>query len=438
MDKDNLKKQVCDAIDAAADDIKAIALAIEAEPELGFKEQKTAAKVAGYMRRLGLAPQEHLALTGVKARAKGGMPGPTVAVIGELDGIVCMDSPKADPLTGATHACGHNLQIAAMLAAATGLIKANAMRELSGDAVFFGVPAEEYVELEYRKKLVESGKTHFLSGKGQLIYEGAFDDVDMAMMMHANGNLPGKEMVIGNTSNGFIGKTIRYIGKAAHAAAAPHEGINALNAAMIGLMGINALRETFQEKDVVRVHPIITKGGDLVNNVPSDVRLETYVRASTMEAIDRTHTKVDNALKAGALAVGAEVEIETLPGQLPLACCPALNKIFVANAKLADPELKVTEGFHFTASTDMGDISHIMPAIHPYTGGNVGSLHTKNFECVNFADNVLLPAKAFAMTIIDLLWEGASDAKEILTNNPPLLTKEEYIAKLDNYFSKPA
>ena len=432
MDKDTLKQQVCAAIDAAADEIQAIAADIEREPELGFKEEKTAAKVAAFMRKLGLAPQEHLALTGVKARAKGGQQGPTVAVIGELDG-----SPKADPLTGATHACSHNLQISAMLAAATGLLRAGAMEQLAGDAVFFAVPAEEYVEIAYRKKLVESGKVHFMSGKGQLIYEGAFDDIDMSMMMHANGNLPGKEMVIGNTSNGFIGKTVRYIGKAAHAAAAPHEGINALNAAMIGLMSINALRETFQEKDVVRVHPIITQGGDLVNNVPSDVRLETYVRASTMEAIERTHTRVDNALKAGALAVGAKVEIETLPGMLPLACCDALNKIFVANAKQADPELAVHEGFHFNASTDMGDVSHIMPAIHPYTGGNVGSLHTKDFACVNFADNVLLPAKAFAMTIIDLLWDDAACAKQIIAENPPLLTREEYVKKLDGYFSKP-
>lgn len=109
-------------------------------------------------------------------------------------------------------------------------------------------------------------------------------------------------------------KTIQYVGKTAHAADAPDQGINALNAAMLGLMGINALRETFREADVVRVHPIITKGGDLVNSVPADVRIETYVRAKTMEAIEATHKKVDTALKAGGDAVGAQTVIDTMPG----------------------------------------------------------------------------------------------------------------------------
>lgn len=436
MNKEELKNKVCAAIDNAVEDIKAIALNIESEPELGYKEFKTSAKVASYLKELGLEPKEGLAITGVKARAKGGKQGPSIAVIGELDGIVCMDSPQADPLTGATHSCGHNLQVAAMLAAATGLVKSGVMNELSGDAVFIGVPAEEYVELAYRKKLIADGKIHFLSGKGNLIYEGELDDVDMAMMMHANGNLPGHEMLIGNTSNGFIGKTIRYIGKAAHAAAAPHEGINALNAAMLGIMGINSLRETFREEDVIRVHPIITQGGDLVNNVPSDVRIETYVRAKTMEAIGRTHTKVDNALKGGAMAIGAEVEIVTMPGQLPLNCCDDLNKIFITNAKNVAPDLKVSTGFHFNASTDMGDISHLMPAIHPYSGGNVGSLHTKEFAVTDFNDCVILPAKAFAMSIIDLLVDDAQIAKKILADFKPILNKEEYIAMMNGYFTK--
>ena len=436
MLKEELKAKVCAAIDDALNDIKKVAADIEAEPELGFKEFKTGSKVANYLRTLGLEPQEHLAITGVKARAKGGKSGPSIAVIGELDGIVCMDSPKADPLTGATHSCGHNLQIASMLAAATGMVKSGVMEELAGDAVFIGVPAEEYVELAYRKRLIEEGKIHFLAGKGNFIYEGHLDDVDMAMMVHANGNLPGNEMLIGNTSNGFIGKTIRYIGKAAHAAAAPHEGINALNAAMLGLMGINSLRETFREQDIIRVHPIITQGGDLVNNVPSDVRIETYVRAKTMEAINKTHVKVDNALKGGALAIGAEVEIETLPGQLPLDCCEDLNQLFLSNAKNVEPELKVTAGVHFNASTDMGDISHIMPAIHPYSGGNVGSLHTKNFAVTDFDKCVILPAKAFAMSIVDLLYDDASCAKEILKTFKPILTKEEYIKQMESYFSK--
>ncbi|WP_293660020.1 amidohydrolase [Phascolarctobacterium sp.] len=429
-----MKAKVCAAIDACAEKIEALAQDIEREPELGFKETKTAAKVVAFLKDLGLEPQTGLAITGVKARAQSGRPGPTVAVLGELDAIGCPDSCKADPLTGAAHACGHNLQIATMAAAACGIMQSGVLSELSGDAVFFGVPAEEYVELAYRNKLIKEGKLHFLTGKGQLIYEGAFDDIDMAMQMHADKNMPEATISIGESSNGFIGKTIQYVGKTAHAADAPDQGINALNAAMLGLMGINALRETFREADVIRVHPIITKGGDLVNSVPADVRIETYVRAKTMEAIEATHTKVDAALKAGGDAVGAETVIATMPGQLPLACSATLNELFVANSKLAEPKVTVKNAGHFSASTDMGDVSHLLPVIHPFIGGVDGFLHTADFHVIDFKDAVLLPAKAFAMMIIDLLADDAQLARQVKAEHRPLLTKAEYIAKLDKYF----
>lgn len=436
LSRQELKKEVCAVIDSYAEKIEEIAARIADEPELGFKETKTAAKVAAFMQELGLNPQTGLAVNGVKARAKGANEGPTAAVLGELDAIGCPDSCKADPLTGAAHACGHNLQIAAMLGAACGIMKSSALQHFAGDVVFFGVPAEEYVEIEYRKKLVQEGKLHFLSGKGQLIYEGAFDDIDMAMQMHADKNTPEPTVSVGDTSNGFVGKTVRYIGQVAHAADAPHEGINALNAAMLGLMGINALRETFKEDDVVRVHPIITKGGDIVNSVPADVRMELYVRAKTMEAIDRTHSRVDAALKAGGDAIGAKTVIETLPGMMPLSCNKRMNQLFAENAQAAWPDITIRDAGHFSASTDMGDVSHLMPVIHPFIGGTDGLLHTADFKVVDFNAAVLLPAKAFAMTLIDLLYDDAAEAKAILADFKPVLTREEYIAKCESYFSK--
>lgn len=435
MEKKVLKAKVCAAIDAYADKIQELADDIAREPELGFKEVKTAAKVAAYMRDLGLEPETGLAINGIKARAKGAKEGPTAAVLGELDAVGCPDSCLADPLTGAAHACGHNLQIATMLGAATGIMKSGVMEHLAGDAVFFGVPAEEYIEIEYRKKLMEAGKIHFLSGKGQLIYEGAFDDIDMAMQMHADKNMPRPTVSIGDSSNGFVGKTVRYIGKTAHAADAPDEGVNALNAAMLGLMGINALRETFREKDVVRVHPIITKGGDFVNSVPADVRMELYVRAKTMEAIESTHTRVDAALKAGGDAVGAKTIVETLPGMLPLNCSKRMNELMVENSLIVNPDVDIKDAGHFSASTDMGDVSHLMPVIHPFIGGTNGLLHTADFHVEDFKAAVLLPAKAFAMMIVDLLYDDAKEAKSILADFKPVLTKEEYIKKLDGYFN---
>lgn len=142
MTKNEMKKVVCQAIDKAAEKIHETVLRIESEPELGYKETKTSAKVESYMKELGLTPQTGLALTGVKTCVDGGKKGPAVAVLAELDAVGTPDSPKADPLTGAAHTCGHFLQMASMLAACTGIVKSGMMRDLAGSAVF----------LPYRRK----------------------------------------------------------------------------------------------------------------------------------------------------------------------------------------------------------------------------------------------------------------------------------------------
>lgn len=435
MSAQQLKDQVCRAIDGHADRIISFAQEVAKHPELGFKETKTAQLVTEFFRELHLPYQDGLALTGVKATLSAAASGPNVAILGELDAVLCPDSPYADPLTGAAHACGHHLQLAAMTGAALGLVKAGVADKLAGRISFMAVPAEEYVEIAYRQKLREEGKIHFLGGKQELIYRGAFDDVDMAMMIHAAKDCPAPAVAIGTSSNGFIGKTVQYIGKEAHAAEAPDQGVNALNAAMLGLMGIHALRETFRDDDAVRVHPIITKGGDLVNVVPADVRLETYVRAKTMEAIDATHRKVDRALKAGGDAVGARTIIKTLPGYLPLHCCGAMNELFAANARQLLPPSGLRDAGHFSASTDMGDVSHLMPVIHPYTGGTSGYLHARDFAVADYQAACILPAKVLAMTVVDLLCNGAAKAQDILRSFKPLLTKEQYIATMEKYFS---
>lgn len=434
-DKEALKQKVFSTIDDSEADLRAYAEDVASEPEYGFKEFKTSAKLAAQFDKLGIPYRKGMAVTAVKGFLKGGKPGPTVAILGELDAIGCPDHPKADPDTGAAHACGHHMQQSSMLAAAYGLAKSGVMKELCGNVVFFGVPAEEYIQLAYRKKLRKEGKIHFLCGKGELIYEGEFDDIDMAMMIHSRKKSPEPLVAVGSSSNGFIGKTIQYVGKSAHAADAPDQGINALNAAMLGIMGINALRETFRDQDSVRVHPIITKGGDLVNNVPDDVRIETYVRAKTMDAIDSTNAKVDAALKAGGMAIGAQVNIDTLPGELPLICNKEMNDLFVENARDAFPGVKITDAGHFSASTDMGDVSHLMPAIHPFIGGVDGLLHGPDFKVVDFKSAALMPGKAFAGVIIDLLSDDAKKAKAILKDFKPALTRDQYIAKMDGYFN---
>ncbi len=301
------------------------------------------------------------------------------------------------------------------------------MEYLGGDVVLVGMPAEEYVEIEYRSKLRQEGKIQFLGGKQQFIVEGGFDDIDMAMMVHA-GTMEQYKMGIGGSNNGFVGKFVRYKGKEAHSGGAPHAGVNALNAAMLGLMGIHAQRETLKDDDTIRIHPIITKGGDLVNIVPADVRIETYVRGKTMPGVIDAAKKVDRALKAGAMAVGAEVEIETLPGYLPRFSEPKMDAYYADNAEaILGKEFVNRTGEHTTGSTDMGDVAHIMPAIHPRVGGVVGRGHSEEYEIVDKQLTYVDTAKVMAMTVIDMLWGDAAPAKEVVASYKPIYTKETYL-----------
>src|SRR5262244_1280247 len=426
--KEHVKREILAAIDRRADQIVGLGERIRRAPELGFKEVKTARVVEEAFAGLGLAPKTGLALTAVRAEARGSADGPTLALLGELDGLVVSGHSLADPATGAAHACGHNAQIAGLLGAAMGLLDAKAMEALSGRAVFFAVPAEEYGDVEWRADQAQQGRLEFLSGKAELLRLGHFDDVDLAMRIHTTARPQDRKAVVDVSNNGCIVKTVRYIGRAAHAGGAPHHGINALYAANIGLSAINALRETFRDEDSIRVHPIITQGGSQVNVIPGEVRLETYVRGKTVDAILAANTSVDRALRAGALALGAQVEIETLPGYLPLFNHDGMSQYFVANASAHLGADNVTQMGHRSGSTDMGDISHIMPTLHPYISGAAGSGHGADYRITDPKLAYVENAKQLALMAVDMLWDGAKAAKGIIAEFEPRLSKDSYLS----------
>ncbi len=437
MNREELKARVAAEIDRHQDEIIAIAERIWGDPELGFKEFRTAQLVMEEFGRLDLPQRSGLAITGVKAIAASGKPGPTVAIIGELDSILVADHPSANPETGAAHCCGHNAQIANMLGAGIGLIEAGVLPELSGRVALMAVPAEAYVEIAYRSELRRQGKIEFLGGKSELVRLGEFDDIDIATMVH----ISSQDFMAGvfgssESSNGFVGKNARFIGRAAHAAGAPHRGVNALYAATVALDAINAQRETYRDEDAVRIHPILSRGGDLVNVIPNDVRLETYVRGKTVAAIEGASTKVDRALKAGALALGARVEITTLPGYLPLFNDPTLLDLFKANfARDYEPSQWTSRG-HGAGSTDMGDIAHLLPTIHPYAVGSRGQGHGNDWEIADKYIAYVLPAKLMALTAVDLLADGAQEAHTLLDGYQPRMTKAEYLAFMRRAFTE--
>ena len=418
-----LKLRACEAIDGRREELIAFGEDIWAHPELGYKEFRTAQKVAQALKAMGVEDMERCGITGIKAWLKRGE-GPCVAVMGELDAVISPQHPFADPETGAAHACGHHAQVTALVGTALGLIPV--LEHLAGSICLIAVPAEEFVELGWRLRLRQEGKISYLGGKQQLICEGAFDDVDMAIMMHSESNAPCPRVVVDGPSIGFIGKEVHFIGREAHAGGAPWKGINALNAANLAMMGIHANRETFRDEDQVRVHPILTKGGDLVNTVPADVRMESYVRAANVPAMQEANEKVNRAIRGGAYMVGAEVEILDIPGYLPMAQNRKMSRLLECNTRSIAPELAVEHGLNFGGSTDIGDLSAIMPVIQPTITGFAGAAHSKDYRVTDPYQAYILPAKLQAATVIDLLAENAAQALAIRAESPRK-SKEEYM-----------
>jgi len=425
-----LKNRIIKAIDDNKESIIKAGRDIYATPEMGYKEVKSTKTTSDFLKDLGLDVEENIAVTGCRARLNKKSNGPKVALMGELDSVAVGEHPDAKE-NGNVHACGHNIQMGGLLGAAVGLVKSGVLKELDGKIDIIATPAEEFIELEYREQLRAEGKITYFGGKQELIKKGSLDDVDMSIMFHSL-DLGENKALIGPVSNGFIGKKIQFKGREAHAGSAPYDGINALNAAMLAMNNIHAQRETFKEADRVRVHPIITKGGDIVNVVPADVRMESYVRARTIEGMLDANIKVNRALQAGAMAIGADIEITEIPGYLPILRHDNMETILNGNLEELDLEGKIVDGGDFTGSFDFGDVSHLMPTLHPMIGGVKGGIHTKDFKIVDEDLAYIVPAKAMAMTIVDLLFDGAKEAKTILDNFTPVMTKDEYLSFMES------
>ena len=199
----------------------------------------------------------------------------------------------------------------------------------------------------------------------------------------------------------------------------------------LGLSALGYIRETFRDEDAVRVHPIITKGGDLVNIVPADVRMETYVRGTNLEAILDASEKVNRSLRGCAYAIGAQVDIQEMPGYLPLIQDPDLSALFAAKTLLgAGTNIY---GQELMGATDAGDVSSLMPFIHISTGGYDGDAHSKDFTICDPEMAYVMPARAMAMTVIDLLWDGAAKARAIRESFRPKFTRETYLQFWDRF-----
>ena len=397
-------------------------------PETGYREQKCGAYVAEQFRALGYDVQLAGDIPGFCTLIDTGRPGPCVLVLGELDAVKCATHPDADPTTHAVHACGHNAQCAALLGLAAALREPGVTDSLCGRIRLCAVPAEELLEIEYRTGLKKAGKIKYFGGKTEFLHRGYFDGVDLAFMVHTSTDFK----VLGG-SVGCLAKRIVYKGKAAHAGGSPWSGVNALYAANCGLNAVNALRETFREPDQIRVHPIVTRGGDMVNAIPETVVLESYVRGKSFDAIARENKKVNRALTGAALSLGAQIEIIDTPGYAPHINDKNMMELCRDAAIMAMPGQEFGFSERYTSgSTDMGDLSCIMPIVHPYAAGCSGTAHGNDYRITDPVAACVTNAKWQLCMLRLLLEKNAARAKRIVAEHTPLFaSKKAFLTFVD-------
>lgn len=396
---------------------------IWSNPETGYKEFKTSKYMENVFTSLGYDIVRAEGLTGFYTCIDTGREGPKVLIFGELDSVICPTHPDSDKKTGAVHSCGHNAQCAALVGIAAALKEPGMLDGLCGKIMLCAVPAEEFIEIEYRKKLQEEGKISYLGGKSEFLSRGYFDEVDIAFMVHTSDSYS-----CNSGGVGFVSKKIIYKGVAAHAGGSPWDGCNALYAANCGINAVNAIRETFKEKDLIRFHPIITNGGDIVNAIPETTEIESYVRGSTYDGILENNAKVNRALIGAALSLGANIEIVDMPGYAPLINDRNMIDIAAEAAEMLDIEFRFDD-FYNTGSTDLGDLSMVMPVIQPYAGGARGKSHGNNYEIYDPEAACVTNAK-WQLTMLEiLLKDGAARAQKVIREyTPTFATKEEFLA----------
>lgn len=420
------------------DQIKPMILEAErwlwAHPQTGFTEWQANEYLTGKFEALGYTLTQAGNIPGFYTDIDTEKPGPTLVIMGELDALDIANHPES--VNGMTHCCGHHAQAATLLGIAAALKQPGALDGMCGKIRLMAVPGEEMIQLGFREKLRKEGTITFFAGKIELMKRGFFDGVDIAIMVHGN-SLPADSKIdfactAGN--NGCIMKTLKFKGKSAHAGGNPHLGINAQYAAMLGMQAANNLRETFQEKDMIRFHPIVMGANCAVNIIPDEIVLESHVRAKTLAAVEFENKKINRAMAGAALSMGAGVEISDRPGHSPAFHDVTLMKLAekCCGELVGEDRVSFDYDAWMTGTTDFGDVTQVMPGVQFFASGESGIVHGIDFQvadperlCVNSAKAQLFVADA-------LLGNDAVAAKEIIANYKPAYPSiKEFIDTVD-------
>ena len=370
----DVSRTIDSAVDRSAPELSALAIKIHQNPELRFEEMKAAAWLGDFVASRGHVVERGLAdmPTAFRARA-GDASGPRVAILAEYDAL---------PEIG--HACGHNLIATAAVGAF--IAAAEVVKSVGGEVILLGTPAEE------------GG-----GGKIKLIDAGAFEGLDAAMMFH-----PFDRDVLAHTALANIWLTFEFQGKPSHAAMAPHEGTSALTACLDTFRLVDGQRVHF--RDGVRVHGYVIDGGQAVNIIPERSECEFSVRALDVTELARVRAIVERCARAAAMASDVKVSLSSRRGYKDMVNNLALARTFGEHLKTFGREARERDPRVGAGSTDMGDVSHVVPSIHPWLAivdENESLCHQHRFAIAAASDrgvrSALVAAKTLARTAIEVL-----------------------------------
>lgn len=381
-------------------------------PELGYKEVRTSGKVRAELQRINPNIElSEFSETGIKTFLSKDKE-KTMAFIAELDAVYAPTHFQSDPETGAAHNCGHFTQVAIALALYNHYVQTKEYEMLDFNLCFIFVPAEEYLDLDYRKSLVDAGKIEFLGGKPEAMRLGVFDDVDFAVCVHAIGELFERPTIEVNCDlAGFLYKRYHFNGTAAHAGFDPFSGINAYSISTLFNTAIGLSRQQFRDTESIRVNPIILASDMSTNVIPNRVTVGTDLRCKTLDYMPEVARKLDHAAQGSALALEGEVTIETEMGYLPFVQDRYLNS-FVERAFEkceAIPDIIDDRG-SIAAAGDIGDLSFMMPCIQISYGGFEGTIHGDDFRMID-PEFVLQTFPRFLTTVFLEMSGNLDDAK---------------------------
>ncbi|MBE3555921.1 MAG: M20/M25/M40 family metallo-hydrolase [Firmicutes bacterium] len=418
--RESVKHMLYHIVDYYAPELVTIGTVLFSKPEYGFFEFATQRYMMRFLRELGVAPTT-VARTGFVADIGDKKSTSVIALVADMDAVCCPDHPRSDAQTGAAHACGHHAQLVHLLGVCWALKVSGLLESLHGRVRLIGAPAEEFIQLDERLALRESGAIHFLSGKQELIHLGIFDEVQAVLSVHVAHQSPEPQLFLSDGAAGFELLRIRFPESRDPRTPSSLYRLNLL---------IRMLQLADPQGQRLRWH-VLDREEDDTEGV---LTLDIYFVEESRQAIQASIDQIEALVAQLEGLVHYRCIVERYPGYWPLRQSKDLHYLFAHNAVPFIGKAQVQSPPLLEGSTDLGDLSQWLPVAQPFWGGVSGHAHQADFDVVDKEAVYLWPIKTLLGTIVDLLWDNAAILHQVVARFQPTITKQGYLQEMERQY----